>query len=119
MTKLRLAIVGAGPAGIYAADILLKAERKVCFDCVQTSVLKCICLELVYEANASAFLPHVEHHSPALFLDLCHSRIKLLATVTSERSEAVSRETLGMNPAKHRLTICNISLYERHVVLAV
>ncbi|WP_396658545.1 FAD-dependent oxidoreductase [Microbacterium sp.] len=28
MTKLRLAIVGAGPAGIYAADILLKAERR-------------------------------------------------------------------------------------------
>ena len=27
MTKLRLAIVGAGPAGIYAADILLKQER--------------------------------------------------------------------------------------------
>jgi ferredoxin--NADP+ reductase len=27
LTKLRLAIVGAGPAGIYAADILLKAER--------------------------------------------------------------------------------------------
>ena len=27
MTKLRLAIVGAGPAGIYAADFLLKAER--------------------------------------------------------------------------------------------
>jgi ferredoxin--NADP+ reductase len=28
MSKLRLAIVGAGPAGIYAADILLKAEKK-------------------------------------------------------------------------------------------
>ena len=28
MTRLRLAIVGAGPAGIYAADILLKAEKK-------------------------------------------------------------------------------------------
>ena len=27
MSKLRLAIVGAGPAGIYAADILLKAKR--------------------------------------------------------------------------------------------
>lgn len=27
MTKLRLAIVGAGPAGIYAADLALKAER--------------------------------------------------------------------------------------------
>lgn len=27
MTKLRLAIVGAGPAGIYAADILLKTEK--------------------------------------------------------------------------------------------
>jgi ferredoxin/flavodoxin---NADP+ reductase len=27
LTKLRLAIVGAGPAGIYAADILLKQER--------------------------------------------------------------------------------------------
>ncbi|HJB64495.1 MAG TPA: FAD/NAD(P)-binding protein, partial [Candidatus Microbacterium pullistercoris] len=27
MTKLRLAIVGAGPAGIYAADILLRTER--------------------------------------------------------------------------------------------
>ena len=27
-TKLRLAIVGAGPAGIYAADILLKADRE-------------------------------------------------------------------------------------------
>jgi ferredoxin/flavodoxin---NADP+ reductase len=28
VSTLRLAIVGAGPAGIYAADILLKAERK-------------------------------------------------------------------------------------------
>lgn len=28
MTKLRLAIIGAGPAGIFAADILLKAEKK-------------------------------------------------------------------------------------------
>src|SRR5690606_36263363 len=28
MTKLRLAIVGAGPAGVYAADILPKAERR-------------------------------------------------------------------------------------------
>ncbi|RLP79242.1 pyridine nucleotide-disulfide oxidoreductase [Mycetocola lacteus] len=28
MSKLRLAIVGAGPAGIYAADILLKAEKE-------------------------------------------------------------------------------------------
>jgi ferredoxin--NADP+ reductase len=28
VTTLRLAIVGAGPAGIYAADILLKAEKK-------------------------------------------------------------------------------------------
>ena len=27
MTKLRLAIVGSGPAGIYAADILLKRDR--------------------------------------------------------------------------------------------
>ncbi len=27
MTTLRVAIVGAGPAGIYAADLLLKAER--------------------------------------------------------------------------------------------
>ncbi|HEY8589815.1 MAG TPA: FAD-dependent oxidoreductase [Naasia sp.] len=27
MTKLRLAIVGAGPAGIYAADLVRKAER--------------------------------------------------------------------------------------------
>ena len=28
MTTLRLAIVGAGPAGIYAADILQKMERQ-------------------------------------------------------------------------------------------
>lgn len=28
MTTLRVAIVGAGPAGIYAADLLLKAERR-------------------------------------------------------------------------------------------
>ncbi len=27
MTKLRVAIIGAGPAGIYAADLLLKADR--------------------------------------------------------------------------------------------
>ncbi len=28
MTKLRLAVIGGGPAGIYAADILLKTEKK-------------------------------------------------------------------------------------------
>ena len=27
MTKMRVAVVGAGPAGIYAADLLIKAER--------------------------------------------------------------------------------------------
>ena len=27
MSKFRLAIIGAGPAGIYAADLILKAER--------------------------------------------------------------------------------------------
>lgn len=27
VTKMRLAIIGAGPAGIYAADLLIKAER--------------------------------------------------------------------------------------------
>ena len=27
MTKLRLAVIGAGPAGIYASDLILKAER--------------------------------------------------------------------------------------------
>jgi ferredoxin--NADP+ reductase len=27
MSKLRLAVVGAGPAGIYASDLILKAER--------------------------------------------------------------------------------------------
>ena len=27
MTKLRLAIIGAGPAGIYAADLAIKAEK--------------------------------------------------------------------------------------------
>src|SRR5690606_9100358 len=28
VTTLRVAVVGAGPAGIYASDLLLKAERK-------------------------------------------------------------------------------------------
>lgn len=28
MSKLRIAVVGAGPAGIYASDLLLKAERE-------------------------------------------------------------------------------------------
>jgi NADPH-dependent glutamate synthase beta subunit-like oxidoreductase len=28
MSKLRLAIVGAGPAGIYAADLLIKSELR-------------------------------------------------------------------------------------------
>ena len=27
MSKLRLAVIGAGPAGIYASDLILKAER--------------------------------------------------------------------------------------------
>mgnify|MGYP000016373299 CR=1 FL=1 len=27
MAKLRLAVIGAGPAGIYASDLILKAER--------------------------------------------------------------------------------------------
>jgi ferredoxin--NADP+ reductase len=28
MSKLRLAIVGAGPAGIYAADLIIKSELR-------------------------------------------------------------------------------------------
>ncbi len=104
---------------IILPQILVKAQGQVGLHRIHPAVLKLIGPQLIDQADAPAFLAHIEHNAPALFLDLAHGRRELLAAVTAQGAEGVSCQALRMHPAQQVLPVGDIALYQRHVMLPV
>ena len=60
-----------------------------------------------------------EQDAPALVFDLGHGGNQLLSAVTAERAKGVSGQALGMDPAENVLSVADVALYQRDMVLSV
>ena len=78
--------------------ISFEAESLVGFDGVESLVLKFVCLELGDEPNAATLFLLIKQNSCSGVGDNAQSELELLATVTTQRVEHVSREALRVNP---------------------
>ena len=74
---------------------------------------------LVGEADAAAFLAHVEHDALALCLDFLECERELLAAVAAHGAERIARETLRMDAHEHIFLAAHIALDDGDVALVV
>ena len=77
-------------ADAVIAEVRLEAELFVGFNGVVALILKGIGLQLVGEANAPAFLTHVDDRAPAFLFDAGQRGGKLVAAVAAQGTEHIS-----------------------------
>src|SRR5262245_5484014 len=80
------------------------------------AVLEAVRSDLVLEADAAAFLAHVEQHALALALDHAHGGLELLAAVAAPRAEGVARQALAVDADEHLVVFLDLALHEGDVV---
>ena len=107
--------LGSGPV---LPQVRGEAQLDVGVHRVQPLLLEGVGLELVDEADAPALLAHVQHHAPALRLDLPHGSRQLLAAVAALGAEHVPGEALGVDPAQDVLSVAELPLHQGHMVLS-
>ena len=79
----------AGRDAIVAL-IIIKAEGGVCIDGIETIILQPVCVHLVGEAKAAAFLRQIENNATAEIFEPRNRKPELVAAVTAPRSENVA-----------------------------
>ena len=71
-------------ADVVLARIGGESKREIRVERVHALVLQLVGAQLVQEANAAAFLAHVQNNATSLLLDLAHARGELLAAVAAQ-----------------------------------
>src|SRR5690554_132817 len=74
-------------------QIRRKSKLLICFNSIQTLILKSISLEFIYQPDPTPFLTQIQNHSTSITY-LFHCPVKLFAAVTSARPKKITCETL-------------------------
>ena len=106
-------------ADAVVAQVRCKAELDIGLDRVAPLVLQRVGAHLVGEADAAAFLAHVEHDALPLCLDLLQGERELLAAVAAHGAERIAREALRVDAHEHILLAAHIALDDGDVALIV
>src|SRR6266540_4099606 len=92
-----------------------KAELEIRLDGVEAAFLELVGLQLVEQADAAAFLRHVEKDAALLVSDPAEGKVELLAAVTAQRVEDVACQTFGVDSHEHVLGAFDVAAYKRDV----
>src|SRR5262249_62204319 len=93
-------------ADAVVAQIGREAERLVGLHRVEAVLLlELIRAQLGEQADAAAFLRHVEQHAPAGLADLGHRLVQLRAAVAQQALEDVAGQALAVDAHEHRLLL--------------
>src|SRR3954449_5578037 len=96
------------------AFIIVKSERGIGIEGVETIILQLICPHLVCETNSAALLRQIENDAASELLEACKSKPKLVAAVAAPRSEHVACQAGGMQPYRNRIGEISIANYYGH-----
>ena len=76
-------------------------------------------MQLVGQADAAPFLPHVDDHAAAVRDNPLHRRVQLLAAVAPQRMEDVARQALAMNTRQNIFLTRDFAIHQRQMFAAV
>src|SRR5206468_7497226 len=85
-----------------------KAKLQVGVHRIEPFLLQLVSLQLINEADAAAFLPHIEQNARAGFVNLHEGRGELKAAIAAVGVEYIAGQALGMHPYERRLISANI-----------
>ena len=100
------------------AQVWRKAQLFIGFYGVIALFLEDVGLQLVDEADAPAFLAHVEENAPAFGVDLGHGSGQLFAAVAAARAEYVAGQAFGVDAAEQVFAVADVAFDEGDVVFA-
>ena len=101
------------------AKVRSETEFFVGFDCIVALFLEDIGFEFIDEADATAFLAHVEENAPAFGVDLCQGSGQLFTAVTAAGAEDVACKAFRMDPNQHIFFSGNITFNQCNVALVI
>src|SRR5437773_5151608 len=81
---------------IVVSLVRLEAQLLVRLNSVETCILQLVGLDLVDEADPTAFLPQIEDDSTFHLAYSCKGLLKLLSAVTTKGADCVSCKALGV-----------------------
>lgn len=100
------------------AKVRSETEFFVGFDCIVALFLEDIGFEFIDEADATAFLAHVEEDAPAFGVDLCQGSGQLFTAVAAAGAEDVACKAFGMDAAQEVLAVADFAFDQSDVMFA-
>ena len=90
-------------ADAVVAKVRAEAELMIRLDGIEALlILEFVGLDLVLEADAATFLPHVENDPGTRLRDHPHRGIELLAAIAAHRAESITGQTFAMHANQDR-----------------
>ena len=98
--RLDLEGVDHGRGVVVAAHVAVEAEVEVGLEGVEAVVLQLVGPDLLGDADAAAFLAHVEDQAEVIGGDAVEGELELVAAVAAQRAEHVAGEALGVHAGR-------------------
>jgi len=106
-------------ANAVIPQIRRKTETQIGVHRVQSLFLQLVGLQLVNEADAAAFLPHVQQHAGAFRADLAQRRRQLRSAIAAVRMKHIAGQALGMDAHEHGLAAVDLAFHQRDMFFPV
>ena len=97
------------------AFISLEAQCKICFKRIHALVLQLVSAKLVYQADATTFLTHVQNYATALFVNRAHSRSELITAIAAQGAECIAGEAFRVNANQQIFPIGDIAFNQSNM----
>jgi hypothetical protein len=101
------------------AEIHGESKAFVGFDGVEPLLLQFVGADFWSEADATAFLAHVEQDTGSFFFDALHGLVKLGSAVAAAGGEDIAGEAFAVNPHQCWLSGADLAFNESDVVHAI
>ena len=98
------------------AHVGIEAQGEVGVHGVHPLLLQCVSLQLVHQADAAAFLAHIQQHAAAFRLDLLHRTMQLVAAIAAAASEDVAGQAFAVHAHQHVLAVADFALHQSHML---
>src|SRR5215813_11301428 len=82
--------------------ILRELQCMMGLDGIESTVRRCVSLQLAHEADAASLLIFVDHQAASFFSNGAHGYLKLLFAVAPKRTKDLAGNALRMNPHQRR-----------------
>ena len=95
--------------------ISLEAQCKICLKRIHALILQLVSAKLVYQADATTFLAHIQNHAAALFVNRAHSGSELITAIATQGTECIASKAFRVNANQQIFPIGDIAFNQSNM----